>query len=125
MKKGRAGTMTHDYNRHGTTSWFAELDVATPTTHQECLPPHRREDFLMFLTQMERSVPKDHAIDVILVCAGVSTPMSLRVLALLLSLMRVVGAVVTASISTTCVNVVIARWVARQSLVSVPDLPVG
>ena len=79
----------------------------------------------MFLTQMERSVPKDHAIDVILVCAGVSTLMSLRVLALLLSLIKMVGAVVTASISTTCVNVVIARWVARQSLVSVPDLPVG
>ena len=66
MKKGRAGTMTHDYKRHGTTTLFAALDVATGTIHQKCLPQHRHADFLVFLKQMVRSVPKDLAIHVIL-----------------------------------------------------------
>ena len=41
MKKGRAGTMTHDYKRHGTTTLFAALDVATGKVIGECLPRHR------------------------------------------------------------------------------------
>jgi hypothetical protein len=39
MKPGRAGTMTHDYKRHGTTTLFAELDVLTGTVIGECQPP--------------------------------------------------------------------------------------
>jgi transposase len=66
MKKGRAGTMTHEYKRHGTTTLFAALDVATGRIQQKCLPQHRHEDFLVFLTQIVRSVPKDLAIHVIL-----------------------------------------------------------
>ena len=66
MKKGRAGTMTHDYKRHGTTTLFAALDVATGTILQECRPQHRHQEFLAFLKQMARSVPKDLAIHVIL-----------------------------------------------------------
>ena len=66
MKKGRAGTMTHDYKRHGTTTLFAALEVATGKIEQRCLPQHRHEDFLVFLKQMVRSVPKDLAIHVIL-----------------------------------------------------------
>ena len=41
LKKGRAGTMTHDYKRHGTTTLFAALDVATGEVVHECLPRHR------------------------------------------------------------------------------------
>ena len=37
MKKGRAGTMTHDYKRHGTTSLFAALDVATGAVIGQCM----------------------------------------------------------------------------------------
>jgi hypothetical protein len=39
LKKGRAGTMTHDYKQHGTTTQFAALDVATGTIHCTLLPP--------------------------------------------------------------------------------------
>ena len=42
LKKGRAGTMTHDYKRHGTTTLFAALDVATGEVVHECLPRHRQ-----------------------------------------------------------------------------------
>jgi transposase len=42
MKKGRAGTMTHDYKRHGTTTLFAGLDVRTGAVIGECLPKHRK-----------------------------------------------------------------------------------
>jgi len=66
MKKGRAGTMTHDDKRHGTTTLFAALDVATGTIVQECMPKHRHQEFLAFLKQMVRSVPKELAIHVIL-----------------------------------------------------------
>ena len=66
LKKGRAGTMTHDYKRHGTTTLFAALDVATGTILQECMPQHRHQEFLAFLKQMERSVAPDLAIHVIL-----------------------------------------------------------
>ncbi len=66
MKKGRAGTMTHDYKRHGTTTLFAALDVATGTIVQECKPQHRHQEFLAFLKQMVRTVPKELAIHVIL-----------------------------------------------------------
>ena len=66
MKKGRVGTMTHDYKRHNTTTLFAALEVATGKLQQRCLPQHRHEDFPRFLKQMVRSVPKDLAIHVIL-----------------------------------------------------------
>ena len=66
MKKGRAGTMTHDYKRHGTTTLFAALDVATGVVHQQCMPQHRHQEFLVFLKQMIRRVPKELSIHVIL-----------------------------------------------------------
>ena len=57
MKKGRAGTMTHDYKRHGTTTLFAALDVASGTVIGECLPRHRATEFLMFLKKIDRTTP--------------------------------------------------------------------
>ena len=66
MKKGRLGTMTHDYKRHGTTTLFAALDVATGTVLQECMPHHRHQEFLKFMRQMERRVASELAIHVIL-----------------------------------------------------------
>jgi transposase len=66
LKKGRAGTMTHDYKRHGTTTLFAALDVATGEVLHECMPRHRHQEFLRFLRKMERSVPTDLDIHVIL-----------------------------------------------------------
>ena len=58
MKKGRAGTMTHDYKRHGTTTLFAALDVATGKVIGECMPRHRHQEFLRFLRTINRQTPK-------------------------------------------------------------------
>jgi len=66
LKNGRAGTFTHDYKRHGTTTLFAALDVATGAIHHQCLPRHRREEFLRFMTRLERHVSKGLSIHVIL-----------------------------------------------------------
>jgi transposase len=66
LKKGRAGTITHDYKRHGTTTLFAALDVATGAVLRECMPRHRHQEFLKFLRQMETSVAPDLTIHVIL-----------------------------------------------------------
>ena len=54
MKKGRAGTMTHDYKRNGTTTLFAALDVASGTVIGECKPRHRAAEFLGFLKKIDR-----------------------------------------------------------------------
>lgn len=66
MKKGRAGTMTHDYERHGTTTLFAALNVASGEIHHDCLPRHRGAEFLQFMTSVEKTVAKGLSIHVIL-----------------------------------------------------------
>ena len=66
MKRGRAGTMTHDYKRHGTTTLFAALDVLTGKVIGECLPRHRNTEFLRFLRLIDREVPKDLQVHLIL-----------------------------------------------------------
>src|SRR5471030_531061 len=66
MKKGRAGTMTHDYKRHGTTTLFAALDVATGRVIGECLPRHRAKEFLAFLNAIEKTVPTKKTVHVII-----------------------------------------------------------
>ena len=58
MKRGRAGTMTHDYKRNGTTTLFAALDVLTGKVIGQCLPRHRHEEFLKFLRTIDREVPR-------------------------------------------------------------------
>src|SRR3977135_1882071 len=59
MKKGRAGTMTHDYKRHGTTTLFAALDVASGNVIGECMNRHRHQEFLRFLRTIDRNTPKN------------------------------------------------------------------
>ena len=66
LKKGRAGTMTHDYKRNGTTTLFAALNVATGTVIGKCLPRHRHEEFLTFLRTIDKQVPKGLNIHLIL-----------------------------------------------------------
>ena len=66
LKRGRAGTMTHDYVRHGTTTLFAALDVATGDVIHECLPRHRHQEFLKFMKLVEQSVEPGLEIHVIL-----------------------------------------------------------
>jgi len=66
LKRGRAGTWTHDYKRHGTTTLFAALNVATGRIIQTCMPRHRHQEFLKFMRKVVRTVPKDLDIHVIL-----------------------------------------------------------
>ena len=66
MKKGRAGTATSDYKRHGTTTLFAALDVLTGSVIGSCMDQHRHEEFLKFLRTIDREVPKTLAVHMIL-----------------------------------------------------------
>jgi transposase len=66
MKQGRAGTMTHDYKRNGTTTLFAALDIATGAMIGQCFSQHRHEEFLVFLRLIDREVPKGVEIHMIL-----------------------------------------------------------
>ena len=66
MKKGRGGTMTHDYKRNGTTTLFAALDVATGKVIGQCQARHRHEEFLAFLRTINREVPKGLQVHLIL-----------------------------------------------------------
>ncbi len=66
IKKGRAGTMTHDYKRNGTTTLFAALDVLTGVVIGQCLPRHRHNEFLNFLRLIDKEVPKGLAVHLIL-----------------------------------------------------------
>ena len=57
MKRGRAGTITHDYKRNRTTTLFAALDVLQGTVVGQCLPRHRHQEFLKFLRTLDREFP--------------------------------------------------------------------
>ena len=66
MKKGRAGTMTHDYKRHGTTTLFAALNVLDGSVIGRCMQRHRHQEFIRFLNAIERTVPAGKLIHVVL-----------------------------------------------------------
>ena len=66
MKKGRCGTMTHDYKRNGTTCLFAALNVLEGKVIGTCFPRHRNVEFRHFLRQIDRETPKGLAIHMIL-----------------------------------------------------------
>ncbi len=57
MKKGRAGTMTHDYKRHGTTTLFAALNVLDGTVIGRNMQRHRHQEFIRFLNAIEADGP--------------------------------------------------------------------
>ena len=66
LKRGRCGTMTHDYKRNGTTSLFVALDVASGEVIGETYGRHRHQEVLKFLRQVEKAVPKDQEIHIVL-----------------------------------------------------------
>jgi transposase len=66
LKKGRAGTMTHDYKRHGTTTLFAALNVATGEIVGDCHQRHRHQEFLRFMRGVVKQVDRKLEIHVIL-----------------------------------------------------------
>jgi transposase len=71
MRPGQIERRAHDYTRHGTTSLFAALDVATGRVIGKCYPRHRASEFRRFLDEIENAVPGD--LDVHLVMDNYAT----------------------------------------------------
>jgi len=69
-KKGRCGTRTHDYKRHGTTTLFAAYNIATGKVIGECHPRHSNQEFLCFLRHLDRETPPGLQVHIILDNAG-------------------------------------------------------
>ena len=57
LKKGRCGTMTHDYKRNGTTTLFGALEILTGRVIGECHERHRNQEFLRFLRRLDKEFP--------------------------------------------------------------------
>ncbi len=66
MKPGRLGTLTHDYKRNGTTTLFAALNVLNGTVIGQNKQRHRHQELIQFLNAIDREIPKDQDIHVIL-----------------------------------------------------------
>ena len=66
LKKGRAGTVTHDYKRNGTTTLFAAMNVLDGTVMGRNMQRHRHQEFIRFLNAVEREVPAGKTIHAIL-----------------------------------------------------------
>jgi hypothetical protein len=65
LKPGKCGTMTHDYNRNGTTTLFAALNILHGTVTGRCMPKHTHQEFIKFLTAVERAIPAGKIIHAI------------------------------------------------------------
>jgi len=66
LKKGRCGTMTHDYKRHGTTTLFAALEVAQGKVVGQCYARHRHQEFLKFLQRLDAEFPGEVKLHVVM-----------------------------------------------------------
>jgi len=77
LKKGRCGTMTHDYKRHGTTSLFAALNVASGKLIGMCQQKHRHQEWIRFINRIKAEAPKDKQIH--LICDNYATHKHARV----------------------------------------------
>ena len=66
LKRGRCGTMTHDYKRNGTTTLFAAIEMAQGKVIANCMPRHRHQEWIKFLKQIDRETPSDLDLHLIL-----------------------------------------------------------
>jgi transposase len=66
MRPGQPARRSHDYKRHGTTSLFAALDIATGHVIGKCYPRHRATEFRKFLDEIEANVPKDLEVHLVM-----------------------------------------------------------
>jgi transposase len=66
LKPGRCGTYTHDYQRHGTTTLFAALQLVEGRVIGQCYPRHRHQEFLKFLQRLDAEFPESKALHLIL-----------------------------------------------------------
>jgi transposase len=65
LKKGRCGTMTHDYKRNGTTTLFAALELAEGRLIGQCMNRHRHQEWIKFLKLIDAETPKELALHLI------------------------------------------------------------
>lgn len=65
LKRGRCGTMTHDYKRNGTATLFAALDIATGKVIGSCMTRHRHQEWLKFLRTLDEATPEHLEVHVI------------------------------------------------------------
>ena len=65
MKRGRAGTMTHDYKRNGTTTLFAAMEMGKGRLIARCMDRHRHQEWIRFLKVVDEETPPDLALHVI------------------------------------------------------------
>ena len=125
LKKGRCGTMTHDYKRNGTTTLFAALNVLEGKVIGQCHPRHRHQEWLKFLRRLDREFP--HELTLHLVMDNYGTHKEPSVQAWLKKHPRFVCHFIPTS--SSWLNLV-ERWfeelsekaIRRGAFVSVPDL---
>jgi transposase len=65
IKRGRCGTMTHDYKRYGTTTLFAAMEILEGNVISECMARHRHQEWIRFLNRIDRETPEAFAIHLI------------------------------------------------------------
>lgn len=66
LKKGRCGTMTHDYKRNGTTTLFAAMNMLDGSVIGECMSKHRSKEFVKFLNTIDGNTPSELDLHLIL-----------------------------------------------------------
>jgi transposase len=66
LRPGLPERQTHDYERHGTTTLFAAFNILNGKVIGSCLPRHRAKEFITFLNHLEREVPPDQEVHLIL-----------------------------------------------------------
>ena len=66
MKKGRCGTMTHDYKRNGTTTLFAALEILQGRVVGQCYERHRHQEFLKFLKRLDQEFPGEMSLHLVM-----------------------------------------------------------
>jgi len=66
IKRGRCGTMTHDYKRYGTTTLFAAIDMLEGKVISECMDRHRHQEWIKFLEKIDQQTPPELALHLII-----------------------------------------------------------
>ena len=125
LKKGRCGTMTHDYKRYGTTTLFAALDLLQGKVIGDFHKRHRHQEFLQFLRRINREFPGKTVLHLVMDNYGTHNTVEVK------SWLKAHPRFVTHFVPTSCswLNL-IERWFAeltnkrirRGSFLSVPDL---
>jgi transposase len=78
MKKGRCGTLTHDYKRNGTTTLFAALELAQGKVVGQCYQRHRHQELLKFLRRLDQQFPEPVVLHLVMDNYGTHKKLEVR-----------------------------------------------